>query len=371
MRDWYFNAGIVGFLSTITDGRPLDEIEGIEGLTVGDNFIEFEDEIFNGFAENFKKQAFLKFFNQAAYLNRLQNYLGELEKKKIRPKSIPKRISDIEKSPYQNFVKLLAVSLEDTKTQEELTQKLAEGMERIKELTSMGIFNRLNDSQEGRESIRNFIKIRLKGVCAHDKLKKYIEEIKNTDYSKKLKPNDLCPSCQKRKSKYEFSNSISNIIGFNKDNSNWTWAYKATHIKICPHCSLLYNCAFISFAYMLQKVEGNWQNFFYFLNHNSNLPELYSAVEMFKRELKHDKKNRPLYAMIKQTVSLVHSKQAESIHRNINFIELVDNPIMGGQGTKGYNVYNYNIDKSIAEFLYKYFSQDNFPGGYYKCKNTY
>lgn len=55
MRDWYFNAGIVGFLNIITDGKELDSIPY---LTIGENYIEFSDEIFEGFEEKFSKYAF-------------------------------------------------------------------------------------------------------------------------------------------------------------------------------------------------------------------------------------------------------------------------------------------------------------------------
>ena len=35
MRDWFFNAGIIGFLRVVSDGK---HIEDISGLNIGENY---------------------------------------------------------------------------------------------------------------------------------------------------------------------------------------------------------------------------------------------------------------------------------------------------------------------------------------------
>jgi len=60
LRDWYFNAGIIGFLTIAADGK---EIYSLPSLTVGENYIEFDNEIFDSFEDKFIKYGFLKFFN--------------------------------------------------------------------------------------------------------------------------------------------------------------------------------------------------------------------------------------------------------------------------------------------------------------------
>jgi CRISPR-associated protein Cst1 len=75
------------------------------------------------------------------------------------------------------------------------------------------------------------------------------------------------------KKSFDFSNAITNILGFNTDNSNWIWAFKDGHSKICPVCALIYTCAFLSFAFVLKqgKKKNTYLNCFYFLNQNNNV----------------------------------------------------------------------------------------------------
>ncbi len=90
MRDWYFNAGIIGFLATVADEKPVAEIDG---LVIGDNFIEFENKVLEDFEEKFVKQAFFRFFKKGAYISRLEKHLKDVEKKKdIKPESLKKLI---------------------------------------------------------------------------------------------------------------------------------------------------------------------------------------------------------------------------------------------------------------------------------------
>lgn len=235
------------------------------------------------------------------------------------------------------------------------------------------IYKALNGSPDGKESLNNFIGLRFKGVCSHDSVSKYINKIKTAKQSKKLKNNDLCPSCQERKAEYEFNNAVSNIIGFNKDNSNWIWGFKASKLKICPLCAIIYNCAFASFAYVSKRIgEKKYLKYFYFPNENAKVKTLFETVTAFNLMLDNIRDNSNLfYAMIRQTVAHIAAKQSESIVENINFIEIADNPILAGQSSKGYNVYNYNISLDVAEFLDLQFKADSIPRGSYVIKKTY
>lgn len=367
LRDWYFNAGIIGFLTIAANGIRL---ENIPSLSVGENFIEFENEIFNGFEEKFIKHAFLKFFNIQAYLNKLEKVRKELieKKTKLKLEQIAKKIEEIDK----DFLRLLNISITEYQSIEDFISNLENAKNSIIALTKEQIFETLNSSPSGKASLKNFIGWRLKGICSYESITKYIRSIKTENYSKKVKNNDLCPSCQARKAKYEFNNAVSNIIGFNKDNSNWIWGYKSSKLKICPLCALLYSCAFASFAYVLRKVDKDYLNYFYFLNENTNVKTLFETTTAFNLMLENIQENSNLlYAMIRQTVEHIATKQSKSIAENINFIEIADNPALAGRGTKGYNIYNYNISPDIAKFLYLQFKNDAVPKGYYVIKNIY
>lgn len=368
LRDWYFNAGIIGFLTVVSDGSGLDKI------SFGENFIEFDNDIFEGFEEKFIKHAFLKFFNIQAYIQRLRKALNDITAKKVKIKSeqIVKKIEEIEKSPYKNFLKLLNIQITDYQTIDDFIANLENAINSIRALPGVQIFETLNNNDEGKASLNNFIGWKFKGICSHESISEYIKKIKSTENSNRLKNNDLCPSCQERKAEYEINNAVSNVIGFNKDNSNWIWGYKSSKMKICPLCALIYNSAFASFAYVLKIVDGDYLNYFYFANENTNVEGLFKTVKKFNLMLESIADNSNLlYAMVKQTVEHIVAKQTKSITENINFIEIVDNPIMRGQGTKGYNIYNYNISPDIAEFLDLQFKKDAIPKGFYVIKSTY
>ncbi|MBT9151119.1 MAG: hypothetical protein DDT40_01303 [candidate division WS2 bacterium] len=294
------------------------------------------------------------------------------KKSKIKAEQIAKKVEEIEKSPYKDFLKLLNIPITDYQSVEDFIANLENAKNSIKGLPKEQIFETLNNSSDGKASLDNFIRWRLKGVCSYDSIIEYISEIKSENYSKKLEINDLCPSCQERKAEYELNNAVSNIIGFNKDNSNWIWGFKASKLKICRLCAIIYNCAFASFAYVLKKVDGDYRNYFYFPNENTKIKTLFETVTAFNLMLDNIEDNTNLlYAMIKQTVEHIATKQSKSIAENINFIEIADNPILSGQSSKGYNIYNYNINSEIAEFLDWQFKAGSIPRGYYVIKKTY
>jgi len=365
LKDWYFNAGIIGFLTIVADNRKIDSIPS---LIIEKNYFEFDNTVLDGFEEKFIKKGFLKFFDVQKYVNRLQKIYGDLASKKTRTKSdsITKKIEEIEKKPYKDFLKLLNLSITEYQDIDKFLANLENIKKTIESLSKEQVYNKLNSTADGRIFLDEFVKFTLKGICSSKSISDYITQIK-TATSKKPKNNDLCLSCQERKATGLFNNAISNIIGFNKRNANWIWGYKTSKLKVCPMCALIYNCAFASFAYTLRKVGKKYLNYFYFPNENTDLIVLFEIVTRFNLELENIKDNtNPLYIMIKQLVSRIMAEQLKKINENLNFIEIVDNPILAGQSSKGYNVYNYNIDTDIAEFLDSQFKSDGVPKGFYK-----
>jgi len=113
-------------------------------------------------------------------------------------------------------------------------------------------------------------------------------------------------------------------------------------------------------------------NYFYFPNEDTEVKTLFETVTKFNLMLDNiQDSSNPLYSMIKQTVEHIVAKQIKSIIENINFIEIADNPILAGQSSKGYNIYNYNISLDLAEFLDSQFKANSIPKGSYVIRNTH
>ncbi|MBF0607512.1 MAG: type I-B CRISPR-associated protein Cas8b1/Cst1 [Magnetococcales bacterium] len=382
MRDWYFNAGIVGFLTIVADDKSLDKVEH---LYVGENYVEFDDAIFDNFGDKFVKHAFVKFFSVQAYCQRFKKASEDAKKsrRQMTIDQIDKKLADLEKSPYLSFLNNLGYLPGDIATRDDYVQYLDDTIGKINMPTNQAIFKKLDETQGGKGSIKEFALFKLKGVISsgnkhpkiiYDRMVSYVKDIKETAPVKTIKNSDLCVSCQTKKAQYEFSKAISNIIGFNEDNSNWIWGYKAQKVKVCPLCALIYNSAFDSLIYVLKRVDGDYLNYFYFVNQNTDLQTLYESTLSFNTQLNiiTDKtETNVITAMIKETVRSIRTQQFQKTSENINFIEVSENPIASGQSTKGYNTYNYNISIDIARFLDEQFTKDKIPKGFYKIKKTF
>jgi len=119
-----------------------------------------------------------------------------------------------------------------------------------------------------------------------------------------------------------------------------------------------------------KNINGEYKNFLYFLNRNSNIQTLYHSYWLFKDRINgRDNQNKPFYTILQEVTIQLINQQAHAVIENINFIEIAENQF-GGQSTKSYNVYNYNITKEIAEFINS-IGIENVPKGYYKDRDFY
>jgi CRISPR-associated protein Cst1 len=376
MRDWYFNAGIVGFLITVCDGRPLEQIEKEGLITVGENYVEIDDlSLLDGFYEKFKKRAFLNLFSIDYFISKISGTIKKLEeeseKKKPKIKTIIK--DNLKKTEMENFFKLMDYEYDDS-DEEKLKESLEQILENVRSFNKENTYHKILSRNGGEDYIEDVLSIKTKGILSFKNIESYTKSIQK-EKPKKLANKDICISCQNAGKKAEnyFTNAVSNVIGFNTDNTNWIWGYKTANMKLCNLCTLIYSCAFVSFAYLNKKVGKDYLNFFYFINYNTSLKSLYKQVLSFRYELSiksdGESSKRPFFAMIKQTVNIIKQEQSKQVKDNVNFIEVMENPIISGQSSKGYNVYNYNIDYDLATFLDK--KLDRLPGGFYINNKAY
>ena len=374
-NNWYFNAGIIGFLNVIFEDEVPKNNNHIE---IGENYIEFDNEIFNNFGEKLEKQLFEHLFRIETYTGKLNKLVDEYQNNEITINQLKKELKK-----DKNFFNELGFSF--NKKEKDLIPYLKEVIEKLKDSTNSQIYEDLNP-----ETRKNLINRMLKGIISNfsvNKIDEYINKIIKAD-NNKIDNNKLCPICQIRKGNIILSNAISEIVGFNKDNTNWIWGFNHNKLKICELCALIYNCAVLSFVHILKKIKNDYLSYFYFINYNASILELYKNINKFKTVILQEKgelKSKPIYEIIKNIVFLIKKQQAENIKENINFIEIIENPMLGGRHlekkishrkrrqTKAYNIFNYNIDKNLAEFLYIYLKENskNMPKGFYKIEEKY
>jgi CRISPR-associated protein Cst1 len=360
LRDWYYNAGIVGFLKVISDGNlDIERLKDFgDKLYIGEDYIEFDLNILDNFEEKFYRQIFLKYFDLKQYQARINKALKDEKNNQV--EKISKILKEIDKYPFQGLYRLLGYSLE---TYDDIVNY----KEKINELTKEQIYD--YDKAKGGAFATNFIKNATKGIVGISNLNKYLKSVKSVSFKLRKDTDKPCISCQERKREFDLTNAISNIIGFNSDNSNWVWGFDSNKVKLCSICSLIYLCASVSLVF--HKKGSNYKYCFYFINHNRSIRKLVDSYNGFQGQVNIKVDNDEIYpVMVKEAVKFVKEEQANQTLQNISFIEIQENN-MGGQSTKSYNVYSFSLTKKLAEFIASNIDKDKIPKGSYLIKKDY
>jgi len=372
-KDWYYNAGIVGFLYVLGTGEvDIDKIEGYyqDSLKIRENYLEFDSSILDGFFEKYKKLAFVKLFDLDSYKERLNRLKIKVDQ--ITSNNIPKKLlsdTGLNGKVVNNFIKdFCGVLLEEMIKQDKssfidtLDNKIIEELNNHNDVFT--IYEELNN--KGSNFIDHFLEIEVsKKLCNYKNIKEYLNKISSNNFATcNTKDSQKCGSCLAYKKEYDFSNAISQIVGFNSDNSNWIWGFKSSKVKICALCALIYSCALHGMVIFKRKVDNEYKNFLYFLNRNTDIKTMYNSVMLFKTKFEETKNlDKPFYILMNELIYKLVEKKASDFLENINFIEIAENDF-GGQSTKSYNVYNYNITPELAKFIVET-DKDKIPKGYY------
>lgn len=378
MKDWYFNAGIVGFLLTLTEGEDLSKLDSNK-IIVKDNYIEIlDDSIFEGFEEKFRKMVFNNLFKLDYFKYKVNNAKSIIEKEQEKKKSnFKESIKELKSSKdLTNFFEVMNFKY-NSNNEEQFKKDLDLIISEVNKFNTENSYQKVVQRPKGEKYIKDYLNKKTKGLFTYGKINGYLKDLDKHSKQAKKKSQNLtsrCISCydEYRKSSFLLDNSISNIIGFNKDNTNWVWKFNTNNIKLCSLCAIIYSCAFVSFALITKKIGKNYLNFLYFLNYNTSLTQLVEQIRLFKLNVKKQKdsvSNKPFYLMVKQTANIITQEQSKQIADNINFIEIAESSILGGQSTKSYDLYNYNIDYELAKFLNS--KLEKLPKGYYKDNDTY
>ncbi|MFN3411203.1 MAG: type I-B CRISPR-associated protein Cas8b1/Cst1 [Exilispira sp.] len=389
LRDWYYNAGIVGFLKVLSGGeRNINNIiQNLgENIVINKNYLEFDLSLLENYYENYKKMAFEMFFDLERYKERIDNLINKVKEINDNQR-VPNRIlqdTALSGKIVNNFIKTINndKSFENIFQENNSCDNILARINSIKDFISNEFNNvsecyiKIKDKTFDNNNTRtNFVDYFLenevsKRVCNYKKIQEYITKL-NTLISNNQNNNNnqKCFICAEFKKEYDFSNAITQIIGFNSDNSNWIWGFNASKAKTCALCALIYSAALHGMVFINRKIENEYKTFFYFLNRNSDISTLYNSFWIFKERMTNrETQNKPFYTILQEVAIELINQQAEAMIENINFLEVAENQF-GGQSTKSYNVYNYNISKELAEFIRTEFN--NIPKGYYKERNFY
>lgn len=378
LRDWYNNAGIIGFLNVLSEGERNIEtiINNHQGkISINDNYIAFDLTVLNDFYDKYKKMSFITFFDIDSYKERLAILIKKINELMLNNYRIPRNL--LQETALNG--KIVNSFISAINNNRDLNQ-IFSGNNILNEVE--GVQNLLNQFQSNTDVYKhlidnkqqNFIDYFLdtevtRKICSYINVKDYLDKIFKQIFTPQ-DSNKKCYICGEYKKEYDLSNAITQISGFNSDNSNWIWGFETAKVKICPLCALIYSCAFHGMVIIRKNINKEYKAFLYFLNRNNNIQTLYNSYWLFKEKIsQRENQNKPFYTIIQEVTLELINQQTQAVLENINFIEIAENQF-GGQSTKSYNVYNYNITKELANFI-QVNRIENIPKGYYKDRDFY
>lgn len=376
LKDWYYNAGIIGFIYVLSEGkRQIDDIKNMfnQGLKIGENFLEFDPNILNGFYEKYIKLAFDIFFDLDNYKERFHKLMSKITSENAKITKTLLQETALGGKIVNNFITALGYqdlnNIFKEKTKDEILKIVKDILDKLNTFNSSADIYSYLLNINGTNFISYFLDNEIsKRICSYNNITDYItkiKELKITDNHKK------CFICGEFKKEYDFSNAITQILGFNSDNSNWIWGFNTSKAKICPVCALIYSCALHGMIFINRRIDKDYKTFFYTINRNTDIATLYHSFQLFKEKLaQEENQDKPFYTILQEVAIELINNRAQAVAENINFIEIEENQF-GGQSTKGYNIYNYNISKELAKFLKHTTDTEGIPTGFYKERDMY
>lgn len=356
LGDWLYNAGIVGFLRinshlwNVKDTKLISKDENL--LKIGDNYIEIDRKIFDGFTDRFFNYTFSlygKYYTVLKQLHRLIDGLNNDAFKKINQdfseilrnypilkRKIEEKIGNFEAKDFQELNNVIENAL---KIMEEDKVDFEEDF----------IENEVRNFLNIHYGQKSFLNRSIKGSKRQRFYKDFEEPLKlNNNGEWKDKAENVCVICGERlaKKNLNFDTGFSTIFGLNKDATNFLWDFDI-RIPSCEICEIIYFCSFAG----LTKLYGKY----YFVNQDNTVESLFVKARRFEQDLERNYDGRLDDFLFLKFIAdlLVQSKklQSEYIIQNINFIEVEIKKLSKTLERKLVKVFNFNIDRSTAEFI--------------------
>ncbi|WP_457755420.1 type I-B CRISPR-associated protein Cas8b1/Cst1 [Thermovibrio ammonificans] len=317
LQEWFYNAGIVGLLRLLggetVKGERLLNKEGlpVEGVKIGENYVEVERQLFKDFAKKYYTEA-AKREVEFRSVNSLK--VGESEESLKRAKDTVNRLLKELFPHLKGEVELpKRVSKKNLGEASRYIRKAAERVEEEKEKLLRG--------ELPLEAVEHLAKRWLKrGFFSSGGSNKLYESLKNLQEKVEvplITPPEVftvkkrklpCLLCQERFAKegVNLSKAISDLVGFNKDNLN------LLHLKgrklankglpICEICQ-----AVIS---LIPLGVVRFGNSFLFINNTTSVQELFSDNQRLRRVLS---SSSPLFTFFAEKVLAKEEESAKLI----------------------------------------------------------
>jgi len=358
LSDWLYNAGIVGFLRIMTD----DDIENQNIITIGENYVEFDRSVLQGFSQKYFDTAFKQYGRYDRVLSQLQEFSDDLNKlndvNEISYLEKKYRINKKDTMPelplvlFDRFKKVLS-GFTFLKNSIKLPSKEEVKKDPCKEVKDVLEFAVGIMKSEYQEIFESDVQIYLRGIYGqksflnltinNDRFKKFYEDFEKPilenkiDHEKEL----LCVNCGRKAKKHiTFDTGISPFFGLNKDAINFAWEFNVER-PLCEICELIYFC---SFAALTPSVKNNDKTFF-FVNRDSSITDLYKANKLLNKVQTKDKDVNFIVDFFTELLLESQKEKAEFALENIAVIELNLND------DNFPKVYSFNVSREKAKFV--------------------
>ncbi|MEJ5173150.1 MAG: type I-B CRISPR-associated protein Cas8b1/Cst1 [Hydrogenothermaceae bacterium] len=339
LSDWLYNAGIVGFLKINSDLWEFDENGNLKSkdenlLKIGDNYIEFNRDIFKGFSERHFNYAFNLYGRYDKTLQSFKDMLETVNQENL--KEYSSRVSS------NLFTKLKEYY---PKLPKEASKDLGIFKQELSTIISILEKNR-------QEFLENDAKIYLGKIYGQksflqrtvtsgilDRFKRDFEE-ELLNFSNK-KSKDRCVVCSRNaKDGATLDTGLSPFYGFNKNAKNFIYNFKGSH-PLCEICEIIYFSYFAAFI----KISKNEREVYYFVNSDTDITTLLRENLLLERILQDKTKSLTEFF----TEIIINAEKQKTIYtlKNINIIEIdLSNENLP-------RVYSINLSRDKAEFIKK------------------
>jgi len=357
LSDWLYNAGIIGFLRIMLEDQDLD---GQNIIGIGENYIEFDRNILDGFSQKYFDFAFRRYGRYERVLNRFLQFLEDL--KLLKDKERAKELSlEYKKDITEVPIVILEKVQEILKNFAGLKNKLEyiptkadikDDPERIEDFLEEIIDLMKRNYKEFWESdvqiyLRGFYgqKSFLNNMVTQNRFERFYR-----DFEEKILNNEVkyekdykCIICGERKAKKGtmFDTGISPFYGLNPDSLNFSWNFKPI-LPICEMCELIYLCYFAG----LSSFSRNNGEVYYFVNRDTSIKELYRANNLLEQILQLGREESFLVEFFTQLILETEKIKAEYTLKNIAVIELdLHSEVLPPK------VYSFNISDEKARYI--------------------